>query len=75
MPQGVVQWCDPLSGLGMVREDSSDVDVSAERLAVHGGWPLVAGERVMFDLTVDADGMRADNVRRIGLGGAHEVAA
>ncbi|UQA91068.1 S1 domain-containing protein [Streptomyces halobius] len=75
MPQGVVQWCDAARGLGMVREDSSGADVSAERLAVHCSWPLVAGELVMFDMTTDADGTRADNVRCLGQGCAREATA
>lgn len=78
MPRGVVQWCDPGRGLAMVREASSGDDVCAERSTVHHGWPLATGEQAIYDVTVDGDGMRTDNVRRLGQGrqgSAREVTA
>jgi cold shock CspA family protein len=66
----VVKWFDPERGLGVIALDGGGFDAVAYRSAVHGDaeLELVAGKRVCFDVTRDAAGVRADNVRRMTLG-------
>ncbi len=67
MPSGVVKWFDPERGLGVIALDGGGFEAVAYRSAVHGDAEpeLVAGKRVCFDVTRDAAGVRADNVRRM----------
>jgi cold shock CspA family protein len=66
VPSGVVKWFDPGRGLGVIAQDSGGPDAVAHRAAVHGDAEcmLVAGNRVLFDVTLDAAGVRADNIRQ-----------
>jgi cold shock CspA family protein len=66
VPSGVVKWFDPCRGLGVIAQDSGGPDAVAHRLAVHGDADcmLVAGNRVLFDVTLDVAGVRADNIRQ-----------
>ncbi|MFD3504740.1 cold-shock protein [Streptomyces sp. NPDC058678] len=66
MPSGVVKWFDPGRGLGVIAQDSGGPDAVAHRSAVHGdaNCMLVVGGRVLFDVTLDAAGVRADNIRQ-----------
>ncbi|MGW1674522.1 cold-shock protein [Streptomyces sp. NPDC002324] len=68
MPSGVVKWFDPGRGLGVIAQDGGGPDAVAHRLAVHGDADcmLVAGNRVLFDVTLDVAGVRADNIRQTG---------
>ncbi|MGX1916151.1 cold-shock protein [Streptomyces phaeochromogenes] len=65
MPIGVVKWFDPERGLGAIAQDGEGIDAVAHRSAVHGDADrvLAAGSRVRFDVTQDADGVRADNIQ------------
>lgn len=66
MPSGVVKWFDSDRGVGLISQGSDLPDVSAELSAVHGpDRQLVKGERVLFDVTLDAGGRRADNIHRL----------
>ncbi|MEV5434131.1 cold shock domain-containing protein [Streptomyces sp. NPDC052701] len=69
MPSGVVKWFDPEWGLGVIVQDGGGFDAVAYRSAVRGDAEreLVAGKRVCFDVTQDAAGVRADNVRPMTL--------
>jgi CspA family cold shock protein len=60
----VVKWFDPVRGLGVIAPDGNGFDAVAYRSAFRGiaEQELVAGRRVRFDLTVDATGVRADNI-------------
>jgi CspA family cold shock protein len=64
VPIGVVKWFDPEQGLGAIAQDGGG-DAVAHRSAVRGDADrvLVAGSRVCFDVTQDADGVRADNIQ------------
>lgn len=66
MPSGVVKWFDPGRGVGVIALDGGGGEAVAHRSAIHGGAERmpVEGERVCFDVTRDADGVRADNIRR-----------
>ncbi|MFE9454933.1 cold-shock protein [Streptomyces sp. NPDC006739] len=74
VPVGVVKWFDPERGVGRVGQDGGGPDAVAYRSAVRGpgDGTLLVGEMVEFDLTVDAAGVRADNIcrRRDGAGGS-----
>ncbi|MEU1939109.1 cold-shock protein [Streptomyces coeruleorubidus] len=52
------------TGLGVIAQDGG-WDAVAHRSAVRGDADrvLVAGSRMCFDVTEDADGVRADNIR------------
>ncbi|WP_306935043.1 cold-shock protein [Streptomyces phaeochromogenes] len=65
VPSGVVKWFDPERGVGAITQDGADWEAVAHRSAVHGDAEgvLAAGHRVSFDLTQDADGVRADNIQ------------
>jgi cold shock CspA family protein len=54
--------------VGVIVQDGEGPDASACRSAVHGDADhmLVAGERACFDVTLDAAGVRADNIRSSG---------
>ncbi|MET7622636.1 cold shock domain-containing protein [Streptomyces sp. NPDC005408] len=60
-----MKWFDPGRGMGVIAQEGTGPDAVAYRSAVHGDADstLVAGERVLFDLTRDAAGVRADNIR------------
>ncbi|MEU3855627.1 cold shock domain-containing protein [Streptomyces sp. NPDC029554] len=70
MPSGVVLWFDPVRGLGVIAVDGGGFNAVAYRTAVHGDAErqLIAGRRVSFDLTLDASGVRADNIRPAATG-------
>ncbi|MGX1916030.1 cold-shock protein [Streptomyces phaeochromogenes] len=65
VPSGVVKWFDPERGVGAITQDGDGWEAVAHRSAVHGDAEgvLVAGHRVCFDVTRDADGVRADNIQ------------
>ncbi|MDQ1033034.1 cold shock CspA family protein [Streptomyces umbrinus] len=65
VPSGVVKWFDPERGVGAIAQDGAGWEAVAHRSAVHGDADrvLVAGSRVCFDVTQDADGVRADNIQ------------
>ncbi|WP_405506308.1 cold-shock protein [Streptomyces purpurascens] len=60
----MVKWFDPEQGLGAIAQDGGG-DAVAHRSAVRGDADrvLAAGSRVCFDVTQDADGVRADNIQ------------
>ncbi|UUU23740.1 cold shock domain-containing protein [Streptomyces sp. DSM 40750] len=65
-----MKWFDPDRGLGAIAQDGGGFDAAAYRSAVRGDaeCELIAGRRVCFDVTLDAAGVRADNIRRLGSG-------
>ncbi|GHH63409.1 cold shock CspA family protein [Streptomyces umbrinus] len=64
VPSGVVKWFDPERDVGAITQDGGVWEAVAHRSAVHGDAEgvLVEGHRVRFDVTQDADGVRADNI-------------
>ncbi|MEV5506536.1 cold shock domain-containing protein [Streptomyces orinoci] len=62
-----MRWFDRALGVGRIRPDGGGLDAVAEQQAVQSGEgrPLMAGDRVQFDLKRDAEGTRADNIRRL----------
>ncbi|MFF7505432.1 cold-shock protein [Streptomyces lavendulae] len=64
-PCGVVKWFDPDRGTGLISQDGTGPDIRAEARAIHRKGPcLRPGDRVLFDLTHDSAGLRADNIHR-----------
>ncbi|MEU9211798.1 hypothetical protein AB0D27_28660 [Streptomyces sp. NPDC048415] len=60
-----MKWFDSGRGVGVIAQECAGPDAVAYRSAVHGDADstLVVGERVLYDLTLDAAGVRADNIR------------
>ncbi|MGQ4390422.1 cold-shock protein [Streptomyces sp. SAS_270] len=67
VPNGVVKWFDPDRGVGVITPDGAAPDAVAYRSAIlrRADRTLVEGERVLFDLTQDSTGIRADNIHRL----------
>ncbi|MFI1452188.1 cold-shock protein [Streptomyces roseus] len=63
-PCGVVKWFDPDRGVGLIRQEGGGPDVQAEASALHGMDRLRPGEVVLFNVTLDGAGLRADNIHR-----------
>ncbi|MFJ3176505.1 cold shock domain-containing protein [Streptomyces roseus] len=60
-----MKWFDADQGVGVISQDGDKADVGAEISAVHGpDRGLRRGEKVVFDITLDAKGRRADNIHR-----------
>ncbi|WP_269856068.1 cold-shock protein [Streptomyces sp. RPT161] len=70
MPSGTVKWFSPEKGHGVItRDDDGEPDAIMDFLAVKGCCRvrgLTAGDRVIFDVVKDSEGVWAENVRRIG---------
>ncbi|GAA2089612.1 hypothetical protein GCM10009801_54020 [Streptomyces albiaxialis] len=68
MPEGTVVWFDSEQGVGVIAQDHGGPDIAAHHSAVLGPATraLLPGERVRFDLTLDAKGTRADNILPLG---------
>jgi cold shock CspA family protein len=68
VPSGVVKWFDPERGVGVITQDGERPDAVAYRSAIQGNWErtLIEGESVVFNVTQDSAGIRADNVRPLG---------
>ncbi|WP_208921482.1 cold-shock protein [Streptomyces capitiformicae] len=60
-----MKWLDPERGLGRLAQDDGGPNAVVHRPAIHGPEEEApaAGERVLFDITFDSDGIRADNIR------------
>ncbi|MBP0932374.1 cold-shock protein [Streptomyces goshikiensis] len=64
-PCGVVKWFDLGRGIGLISQEGAGPDLRAEASAIHGrDGRLRQGEEVLFDVTLDSAGLRADNIRR-----------
>ncbi len=64
-PCGVVKWFDPDRGIGLISQEGAGPDVQAEASAIHGkDRYLRQGEKVLFNVTLDSAGLRADNIHR-----------
>ncbi|WP_405760588.1 MULTISPECIES: cold-shock protein [unclassified Streptomyces] len=64
-PCGIVKWFDPDRGTGLISPDGPGADTRAESRAIReNGRCLRPGNRVLFDLTHDSAGLRADNIHR-----------
>ncbi|MET7622447.1 cold shock domain-containing protein [Streptomyces sp. NPDC005408] len=61
---GTVKWFDAERGVGLVVPEDGGPDAVAYRSAIHGRGDgvLLAGERVLFNITCDSAGVRADNI-------------
>jgi cold shock CspA family protein len=70
VPNGIVKWFDPVRGVGVIAQDGAGDDAVAYRSAIQGNGDrrLVEGERVLFNVTQDAAGIRADNIHRVPTG-------
>ncbi|MER6390478.1 cold shock domain-containing protein [Streptomyces sp. NPDC001523] len=61
-----MKWFDPDRGTGLISRQGAGPDVSAETSAIHGKIrSLRPGEEVLFDITLDDAGLRADNIHRM----------
>ncbi|WP_406187293.1 cold-shock protein [Streptomyces sp. NBC_01006] len=64
-PCGIVKWFDPDRGTGLISQDGTGPDIHAEARAIRENGPrLRPGDRVLFDLTHDSAGLRADNIHQ-----------
>ncbi|MFE5772939.1 cold-shock protein [Streptomyces sp. NPDC056485] len=64
-PCGVVKWFGPDRGIGLISQEGAGPDVQAEASAIHGmDRRLPPGEVVLFDVTLDSSGLRADSIHR-----------
>ncbi|WP_432094572.1 cold shock domain-containing protein [Streptomyces sp. bgisy100] len=61
-----MKWFDNAGQFGAIVPDGCEAEVAVQYCVVaqRGGDRLLkAGDRVVFDITLDADGRRADNIR------------
>ncbi|MFF7415527.1 cold-shock protein [Streptomyces lydicus] len=68
MPTGTVKWYEAGRGVGVITQDGTETNAMAFRSAIQGHRErgLLQGERVLFNITQDAAGIRADNIYRLG---------
>ncbi|MFD3440341.1 cold-shock protein [Streptomyces sp. NPDC058685] len=66
MPLGKVLWFDTRRGVGAIKPYGLEREVSVESRAVQAECELRAGQKVLFDICLDSDGRRGDNVRILG---------
>ncbi|MBT2469986.1 cold shock domain-containing protein [Streptomyces sp. ISL-66] len=60
-----MKWFDPDRGIGLISQEDAGPYVQAEASAIHGeDRRLRQGEEVLFNLTLDSAGLRADDIRR-----------
>lgn len=68
---GTVKWFSDAKGYGFIqRDDGSDVFVHHSAIEGVGFKSLAEGERVEFDVIEEERGPKAQNVVRLGEGGA-----
>ena len=66
MAQGKVKWFNDAKGFGFIEQDNGeDVFVHFSAIAGEGYRSLAEGAEVTYDVTEDAKGPRAENVRVI----------
>ncbi|MET9695020.1 cold shock domain-containing protein [Streptomyces sp. NPDC006514] len=66
-----MKWFDPDRGIGLISQEGAGPDVQAVASAIHAeDRRLGQGEEVLFDITLDSAGLRADNIRRTRHGAA-----
>ncbi|MEU9800996.1 cold shock domain-containing protein [Streptomyces sp. NPDC051000] len=71
-PYGVVKWFDPDRGTGRISTRGAGPDVAVEACAIHGkDRRLHQGEEVLFNITLDSAGLRADDIHRTVRAEAH----
>ncbi|WSS46911.1 cold shock domain-containing protein (plasmid) [Streptomyces sp. NBC_01187] len=70
MPNGTVKWFSSEKRWGVITQDvEGEPDVIVNSSAIQGCGcmrGLSTDDRVIFDVTMDPYGVRADNVRRTG---------
>ncbi|MFE6133121.1 cold-shock protein [Streptomyces sp. NPDC056437] len=66
MPLGKVLWFDVRRGVGVIQPYGFDGEVHVEARAVQEECELIAGQKVLFDICLDSDGRRGDNIRILG---------
>ncbi|MFF4457810.1 cold-shock protein [Streptomyces goshikiensis] len=60
-----MKWFDLGRGIGLISQEGAGPDIRAEASAIHGrDGHLRRGEEVLFDVTLDSAGLRADNIHR-----------
>ncbi|MFE9795455.1 cold shock domain-containing protein [Streptomyces goshikiensis] len=60
-----MKWFDLGRGIGLISQEGAGPDIRAETSAIHGkDGHLRQGEEVLFDVTLDSTGLRADNIHR-----------
>ncbi|MFE3865255.1 cold-shock protein [Streptomyces goshikiensis] len=58
-----MKWFDLSRGIGLISQEGAGPDIRAEASAIHGrDGQLRQGEEVLFDVTLDSAGLRADNI-------------
>jgi len=68
-PEGTVKWFDNKKGFGFIEQDDSgeDVFVHFSALSMEGFKKLEDGQRVSFEIEDSDKGLRAANVRVLGM--------
>ena len=66
MPTGTIKWFNDRKGLGFISQDNGE-DVFVHHTAIKGeGYrSLAPGDKVEFETTQDAKGLRASNVVKL----------
>ena len=69
MSKGVVKWFNSQKGFGFIELEKTGVDVflNASKVVDGGARAIAEGDQVEFDADPLSNGLRAQNVRRLGL--------
>lgn len=69
MSKGVVKWFNSKKGFGFIELEKTGVDVflHASKIVDGGARAIAEGDQVEFDADQLSNGLRAQNVRRLGL--------
>ncbi|MFE5521610.1 cold-shock protein [Streptomyces virginiae] len=60
-----MKWFDPDRGFGLISQEGTGPDIQAEVSALHRrDRCLRQGDEVLFNVTRDSAGLRADNIHR-----------
>lgn len=68
MLNGTVKWFNDSKGFGFIEQESGGEDVFVHHSAIEatGYRSLQEGQKVTFEITKEAKGLRAANVRPVG---------
>ncbi|MFF3728511.1 cold shock domain-containing protein [Streptomyces erythrochromogenes] len=67
-----MKWFDPDRGIGLISQEDTGPDIQAEVSALHRRETyLRQGDEVLFNVTQDSAGLRADNNHRLEEASGH----